>query len=107
MASPRSPICPISALLRYLRLRPRVQGPLFINADQVPITRSWFSRMLKRCLAIAGFPVHAYNTHSFRLGRATDLAIAGTPDHIIQKTGRWKSSAFLAYIRFTPVALPP
>ena len=47
-----------------------------------------------------------YNTHSLRAGRATDLAIVGTPDAIIKETGRWTSNAYVKYVRFNSFVLP-
>ena len=40
-----------------------------------------------------------YRTHSLRIGGASMLAAAGRPDYEIQKLGRWKSLAFLEYIK--------
>ena len=37
--------------------------------------------------------------HSFRIGTATVAAAAGLSDSLIQTMGRWKSGAFLSYIR--------
>ena len=40
-----------------------------------------------------------FRTHSLQIGGATMMAAAGRPDYEIQKVGRWKSLAFLEYIR--------
>ena len=40
-----------------------------------------------------------FRTHSLRIGGASMLAAAGVPDYVIQTQGRWKSLAFLEYIR--------
>ena len=40
-----------------------------------------------------------YRPHSLRIGGASMLAAAAVPDYVIQKQGRWKSLAFLDYIR--------
>ena len=40
-----------------------------------------------------------FSSHSFRVGGASVLAAAGVPDYIIMKMGRWRSLAFLDYIR--------
>ena len=37
--------------------------------------------------------------HSFRIGGAMALYEAGAPDSVIMMMGRWKSSAFLSYLR--------
>jgi hypothetical protein len=41
------------------------------------------------------------SSHSLRIGGASALAAAGVPDYIILDMGRWKSLAFLAYVRRT------
>ena len=46
-----------------------------------------------------GLDPKRYKLHSLRVGGASTLAAAGKPDHFIQKMGRWKSLAFLGYIR--------
>ena len=40
-----------------------------------------------------------FSTHSLRIGGASALAAAGVPDYVILDMGRWKSLAFLAYVR--------
>jgi hypothetical protein len=42
-----------------------------------------------------------YTLHSGRIGGATALAAAGVADSAIMATGRWKSDAYLRYIRPT------
>jgi hypothetical protein len=46
-----------------------------------------------------GLDPDRYRTHSLRIGGASMMAAAGRPDYEIQKQGRWKSLAFLEYIR--------
>ena len=64
------------------------------------------ARHLKDLVAAVGENPEDFNTHSLRVGRATDLALAGTSDAIIRQTGRWKSNAYLAYVRFDLFHLP-
>ena len=46
-----------------------------------------------------GLEMSRYSSHSLRIGGASVLAAAGLPDYMIQLIGRWKSLAFLTYIR--------
>ena len=46
-----------------------------------------------------------YAGHSFRIGAATTVAMAGLEDSAIQTLGRWKSSSYLLYIRMNPQQL--
>jgi hypothetical protein len=46
-----------------------------------------------------GFPAARLGTHSLRSGAAIAMYLAGVPAETIQLIGRWKSQAFLRYIR--------
>ena len=46
-----------------------------------------------------GFPVARLGTHSLRSGAALAMYLAGVPAETMQLIGRWKSQAFLRYIR--------
>ena len=87
-------LCPLLALLRYLVARPAVRGPLFMFSNGRFLTRQHVSALLKNCLG-AQITV---DTHSLRIGGASALAAAHTPDSIIQLLGRWRSDAFRNYI---------
>ena len=54
---------------------------------------------VRKTLALAGVDERNYAGHSFRIGAATTAAAAGVDDSMIQTLGRWKSSAYLVYIR--------
>ena len=87
-------LCPVHALVRFLFRRGPSPGPLFIFQNGAFLTRERVSDILVRALP----NVPNINTHSFRRGGASALAAAGTPDHVIQVMGRWKSDAFTKYI---------
>ena len=57
---------------------------------------------VQQALQKAGLPEKNYTGHSFRIGAATTAAAAGVEDAMIQALGRWKSLAFLTYIRTNP-----
>ena len=98
--------CPVKVLCNFLAVRPLALGPLFIDFLSRPIKRVRVVYMIKRCISLCGLDPSEFNTHSFRVGRATDLALIGTSDHVIRETGRWKTNAFLRYIRLEKFVLP-
>ena len=95
-------LCPVEALLSYLGHRGHNPGSLFRWADGSPLTRAQLVVEVRRALQKAGLPEKNYTGHSFHIGAATTAAVAGVEDAMIQALGRWKSSAFLTYIRTNP-----
>ena len=98
--------CPVEALLRYLKVRPSTGGPLFVTREGKPLLRAKIAKILKACIVNCGLEPEFYNTHSFRAGRASDLALSGVPKEVIKYTGRWSSNAFTKYVRFDRFHLP-
>ena len=92
-------LCPVTALLAYLAVRGRGPGPLFRFKDGKVLTRGRFISHIRRALDALGLVSADYAGHSFRVGAATTAAERGIPDSTIKALGRWKSSAFLRYIR--------
>ena len=94
-------LCPVRAMQKYLCYRHagKRSSPLFLFRNGAPLTRSKFLHTLRSLLAAAGYTATKYNTHSFRIGAATAAALAGCTDSQIRTLGRWRSSAFLTYIR--------
>ena len=90
--------CPVRHLDKYLQLRGTKVGPLY-QIDGSPITRHQFTKVLHLCLKYINLSPKDYNTHSFRIGRTTDMAAANVPHTTIQHIGRWKSTAYLKYVR--------
>eukprot|EP00731_Ephydatia_muelleri_P012479 Em0006g1373a len=93
-------LCPVVALLTYLAVRKgHDTGPLFQLKDGRPLTKPAFVDRIKDTLTKAGIDRSSYAGHSFRIGAATSAAAAGVEDSMIQTLGRWKSSAYLVYVR--------
>ena len=91
---------------RYIAVRGNTPGPLFIQQANLPVNRASFVHFLNKCLVTSNLQVSRYNTHSFRIGRATQMAMDGHTNDQIKAAGRWKSSAFLKYIRPSYFTLP-
>ena len=95
-------LCPVSAVLGYLAIRPPNAGPLFLFEDGTPLSRAHLVTHLREALSQAGIDTDGYSGHSFRIGAASTAARAGFSNSFIQTLGWWKLSAFRAYIR-TPL----
>ncbi len=92
-------LCPVTAVLSYLAIRPSSPGPLFVLQSGAPLSRQFLVSRIRQALANSDWDVAKFSGHSFRIGAATTTARAGIPDSTIQLLGRWKSSAFIRYIR--------
>ena len=83
----------------YLSLRPNKNGPFFINENGLSITRPQLVKVLKSQLTHLNYDATLYNTHSFRIGRASDMATEGYSENQIAMVGRWNSDAYKRYIK--------
>ena len=91
--------CPVRAMHTYFKVRGFCpEAPLFVLADNRPLTRTSFVTMLRVVLGKLGLDSTLYAGHSFRIGAATTAAAAGLPDWLIQALGRWSSACYLRYI---------
>ena len=99
-------ICAYTLLSRYMTVRPRVSGPLFVHESGAPVLRDFFTSSLKQNLLVAGIPASSYKSHSFRIGAASHCASLGLEDSLIMRLGRWKSSAVRKYIRMPSFTAP-
>ena len=92
-------LCPVSAMLAYVAIRGFREGPLFRFVDGRPLTKDRFIHHLRSALTGVGIDSSLYSGHSFRIGAATTAAEKGVEDSTIRALGRWKSDAYLGYIR--------
>ena len=97
--------CPVKAILPYLALHGHHKGPLFILEDGKYLTRQRLNFLLNTLLTTLNIDSSKYNTHSFRIGAATTAREANIPDALIQLMGRWKSNAYLTYIKTPPTEM--
>ena len=92
-------ICPVAAMMAYITRRQGDPGPFFVMEQGEPVTKVWSVQQIRDTLTSLGLPQGDYAGHSFRIGAATSAALAGVEDSTIQALGRWKSAAFLQYVR--------
>ena len=95
--------CALAALDNYTFARQKTSQStrLLIHKDGKDVEASWFRAYVKSACARQGL-CGLYNTHSFRIGAASDAAASGMPQHLIKLRGRWSSEAYLSYLRPTP-----
>ena len=91
--------CPLKLLLRYLTLRGDAGGPLFCQQSGLPILRRDFDEFLRKALVFNKINPKSFKGHSFRIGAATSAAAQGLSENTIKQMGRWKSDAYMKYIR--------
>ena len=104
--SPSSPLCPVLLLTRYVHVRGSRPGPFFCTQNGQPVPPEEFRRTLARAKSVSSLSEARITPHSFRIGAATHAATKGYTSQQIQAMGRWKSSAFLKYIRIPALDAP-
>ena len=102
--------CPVKAMKEYLEVRPQGESkaadPLFLQSSGRPLTGFLVNKTLRNSLRILGLSEKEFSAHSFRAGRTTDLVEMDTQDSVIRQSGRWRSDAYLKYVRFDLFSLP-
>ena len=85
--------------VKYILSRGTRAGPFICYKNRESITRTDLVNQLKQDLSDCNLNPSLYNTHSFRIGKATDMYLSGASDSEIAVLGRWKSLAFKRYIK--------
>ena len=101
-----SPLCPVSAYLRMIRLVPARQSrPVFLILGPkglVPLTKRSFVSSFRSSLVVAGISnAQSFRGHSFRRGAASWTFRCGVPGEIIQLYGDWSSDAYKLYLEIS------
>ena len=94
--------CPLIAYREYLAVRPKLDGPLYLFQTGQPLQPWDVNDLLHRAL-----PGLNITSHSLRIGAATAAGEKGLPDYVIRRAGRWRSNAYLRYVRLSEPDLQP
>ena len=73
--------------------------PFFVFNDGSHVKPCHVRSVLRNALRLIGLNPELYNTHSFRIGRATDLIKMGFTIDQVKLVSRWRSNAVYKYIR--------
>ena len=97
-------ICPLCAIVTCLVKRgivntSHVNVPLFQLQSGVPMDKSYLMTRLRSFLQNLGLDPKGFTPHSCRSGGATQLALNGASEQLIQKCGQWSSLCYRRYIR--------
>ena len=94
--------CPFASLQKYITIRRKQVEPnkqFFIFRDRAPVKAYNFRKILKAAIKKIGLDDSLYESHSLRIGRATQLLKIGLSVETIKKLGCWCSNAVCAYLR--------
>ena len=91
----------VTGMFRWAqRAQPGLNDPFFsCKREKWLLTSEHLNASLKHTAMHYRLDPSRLSTHSLRIGGASMLAAAGVADSTITKMGRWKSLAFLGYIR--------
>jgi hypothetical protein len=92
-------ICPVRAMIKYLKSRGSKNGPLFTFDGSTPVSQSFFTSELRNAICYVGLDPKLYKSHSFRIGDASYAFHCKIPEDKIRLMGRWNSSAIRRYFR--------
>ena len=97
------PACAPCIMHRYLNLHPLSPSDhLFTLSSSLPLSYSLYNSIIKDLVKSLGLDPSLYSSHSLRAGAATQAHRSGLDPASIKRLGRWKSQAYLAYLRPPP-----
>jgi hypothetical protein len=98
--SPTSAFCIASTMFEWAqKAQPTPEEPFLSYRGERTLSYDMYAKAIKTAAQRSGFNPARFSPHSVRIGGASSLAAAGFDNYYIMKAGRWKSLAFLDYIR--------
>ena len=98
-----SPVCAVCIMYHYLSSHPKAPSdPLFQFPSGQHLTYHLYNKIIKHLIQLIGLDPSQYSSHSLRAGAATQAARAGLAPEAIKRLGRWRSHAYMLYMRSPP-----
>ena len=94
--------CPVDWVQKFISMRQKIKDDneqLFIFNDGTNLQSTHLRQMLRSTISSFQLDPTLYDTHSFRIGRATDFFKRGVDLEKIKQLGRWRSNAVYKYLR--------
>ena len=94
--------CPFKMVRRYMKIRGEYdysEEPLFIWRDGSQVSSQQVRKTLRECLQNLGPDAQLYDTHSFRIGMASDMMKQNFSISQIRQKGRWRINMVFKYLR--------
>ena len=94
--------CPFDLTHKFVEERGDItspEDPFFILRDGSKVTPTMIRTALRTVLEALNLEASLYDTHSLRIGRATDLLKMGYKVEEIMQIGRWRSNVVFKYLR--------
>ena len=94
-------LCPVTATVNYIVVRPDAPGPLLLWKTSLPLLRNTFIQAVKAALLSAGIPLLWTQLQD----RGCHFCCSLCWCTCTSTMGRWSSDAYLSYIRTPPESL--
>ena len=94
--------CPVEQMNKYLDIRPPYRSDseqFLVFRDNSPVQPFHIRKLLKEMIRELNLNPDLYDTHSLRIGRATDMQKEKKGIETIKSVGRWSSNAVYNYLR--------
>jgi hypothetical protein len=77
-------VYPFQNIELFLKMRPKIKGPLFNHLSHRGVNRFQLCSILKSVIRFAGYNPVQCNAHSFKIGAATTVVMLGKTDDQIK-----------------------
>ena len=96
-------VCAVCIMYHYLITHPILPNdPLFRFSSGQLLSYEIYNARIKQLVRVLGLDPSNYSSHSVRAGAATQGAQAGLDSDTIKRLGRWRSQAYMVYLRPPP-----